>query len=215
MITRHCASRSQFLSLFYVGKPGNWSFSLLVSVISSFALLTGCEKTEEEPVAQNSPSNTISAVQSPTPRTDKKYEFGSSISFGVGGGSERFKQAGWSGPEKEAAWTTADSAKLVLSIEPSDQPLNLRMRLAGFTNPPEVPFQPVEVLANGQKIAEWQVSEKADFAAVIPAAIIKEGGDLTIELKIPKAVSPKSIGRGGDPRLLGVFCFELALTKGG
>ena len=85
--------------------------------------------------------------------------------------------------------------------------MDLQIRLNFF-------FNPVEVFGNGEKIADWKVSEKADFTAVIPAAIVKEGGPLTIELKVPRAVSPKALGLSDHERVLGVFCFELAITKG-
>jgi hypothetical protein len=34
-------------------------------------------------------------------------------------------------------------------------------------------------------------------------------------MKTPKAVSPKAMGISEDARVLGVYCFELAITKGG
>ena len=102
-----------------------------------------------------------------------------------------------------------------LTVSASDLPLTLRMRGAGFTQP-SVPTQPVEVLANGQKIADWQAtSDPVDFTAVIPASIAKQGGELILEFKIPKAISPKALGLSADPRVLGICCFELEITQGG
>jgi hypothetical protein len=142
------------------------------------------------------------------------YTLGKVVSFGAGGGSERFRQSGWSDTEKQFTWTIGTSAKLVFPIVPSVQPLNLRMRLTGFTKPPQLPAQPVEVFANEQKIAAWEVSTTADFTAVIPAVIAEKGGVLTIELKTPKATSPKALGMSNDARVLGVLCSELAITAG-
>ncbi|PZR76872.1 MAG: hypothetical protein DLM73_01570 [Chthoniobacterales bacterium] len=133
------------------------------------------------------------------------------IQFGSGGGSERFRQSGWSDTEKQFTWTIGSSAALKLSVDPSDQPLNLRMRLTAL-KAPQLPFQPVEVFANEQKIADWKVSDTADFTAVIPAPTVKSGGILTIQLKTPNAASPKDLGLSEDPRVLGVLCSELAIT---
>jgi hypothetical protein len=142
------------------------------------------------------------------------YTFGTIVSFGAGAGSQRFRESGWSDTEKQFTWTIGNSAKLTLSIAPNAGPLNLRVRLTGLTKAPQLAFQPVAVLANGQKIADWEVSNTADFTAVIPAAIAKKGGPLTIELKTPKATSPKTLGMSNDARVLGVLCSELAITTG-
>jgi hypothetical protein len=142
------------------------------------------------------------------------YTMGTIVPFGEGAGSERFRQTGWSDTEKQFTWTTGNSAKLTLSIGESARPLNLRMRLTGLTKAPQLPSQPVTILANGKKIADWEVSQTADYTAEIPAAIAKKDGSLTIELKIPKAVSPKALRLSDDPRVLGVCCSELAITAG-
>jgi hypothetical protein len=85
--------------------------------------------------------------------------------------------------------------------------------MGGLTNPPGLPFQPVEVYANGQKVADLEVSKLADFEVAIPAEITKAGENLELELRLPKATSPKALGQSGDPRILGVFVVQIELTK--
>ena len=89
------------------------------------------------------------------------------------------------------------------------------MSIAALVNPPQLLSQPVEVFANGQKIAEWQVAGKAEFTALIPPAAGGQNKALTIELKIPKAASPRALGLSEDPRILGVSCFDLTISKAG
>jgi hypothetical protein len=96
------------------------------------------------------------------------------------------------------------------------------MNLAGLTKDPDLPFQPVEVYINDQKVADWHVAEEpAEFSAAIPQAMTNSGGLpgtyrlLRITLKIPKAVSPKALGLSDDPRVLGVSCIDLQLVKTG
>ena len=168
-----------------------------------FLTFTGCNKTDTPPALQQA---------SPLNNT---YQIGDVIRFGAGGGSERFRREGWSDTEKEFTWTTGQSAKLAFSIPASTERFDLRMRLTGLIKPPELPSQPVEVFANGEKIAVWEVAQTADFTAQIPAALRQNGAELTIELKTPKATSPKALGLSEDARILGVLCSELALTKGG
>jgi len=86
------------------------------------------------------------------------------------------------------------------------------MRLTGLLKPPQRTSQSVTVLANGQKIAEWQVANTTDFNATIPGELVKDGGLLTLELQTPNAASPKSLGMSDDARVLGVLCSELAIT---
>jgi hypothetical protein len=89
------------------------------------------------------------------------------------------------------------------------------MTLAALINPPELPAQPVEVYANGQKIADWQVSGKAEFTALVPPKREAQDATLTIELRTPKAVSPKALGLSNDPRFLGISCFAMMIDKAG
>jgi hypothetical protein len=92
--------------------------------------------------------------------------------------------------------------------------VSLKIRLAALMKAPELPFQPVEVHINDQKIAEWQVSDTAEFVAAIPHDLTKAGGVLTIVFKTPKATSPKALGLSADPRVLGICCLDLELSKG-
>lgn len=175
--------------------------ALLLGAVATFA---SCEEKAAEPVAQTS-----------SHELNNNYELGAVVRFGAGGGSERFRVSGWSDTEKQFTWSTGNSAKLALSVGKSDQSMDLRMRLASLIKQPELPSQPVEVWANGLKIADWDVSMPADFSTVIPAGTIKDDGLLTIELKTPKATSPQFLGLSEDPRVLGVLCSELAITKTG
>ena len=171
----------------------------------------------DQSISSASASATPSAFTRISPvGSNLAYNLGDVVTFGVGGGSERFRQDGWSGTEKDFTWTSARSAKLLISVPAIDQRLKLRMKLSGFTKASEAsepPFQPVEVIVNGQKVADWEVGSSADFTAIVPSEIAKDG-NLTIELKVPKAFSPKSAGMSADPRLLGVACYEFSITAG-
>ena len=87
------------------------------------------------------------------------------------------------------------------------------MVIAALTKPPELPWQPVEVHANGQKIADWEVGDTAEFDAAIPGTITRFGGTLTIEFRVPKATSPKALGVNQDSRVLGICVRSLELVR--
>ncbi|MEP6956117.1 MAG: hypothetical protein ABI883_04775, partial [Chthoniobacterales bacterium] len=179
-------------------RPTNFLTLGLISLVLSLAAIAHSEIRAETP----SPSAVASAP----------YELGTVVSFATGGESKKFTQTGWGDAETEFTWTTGQSAKLLFKFAPSPEPLKLRMRLAGFLHPPGLTSQPVEILANSQKVAAWQVSGAAEFTATIPAALAQTGA-LNIEIKTPKAASPKALGVSDDARVLGVSCYEVELER--
>jgi hypothetical protein len=78
---------------------------------------------------------------------------------------------------------------------------------------PELPFQPVELIANGTKIADWQVAGDAEHTAEIPVDVVRGSGTLRLELKIPKATTPKELGMGADERVLGISLHSLQIDR--
>lgn len=148
-----------------------------------------------------------------TPRV-ASYTFGQVVHFGRGGDSDVYKRSGWGDTETEMTWTNSRSAVLVFTLPDSEKPLRLRMRLAGFTYSPELPYQPVEVYANDEKIADWQVSDIGNHVAIISPSVANHQ-QLYLELRMPRANSPKALKVGEDLRVLGVSCYELEMTEAG
>jgi len=167
---------------------------------------TGCSKTEKPEIVAPPPAASATAVPEPAD------VIGRMIAFGAGGGSERFRVSGWSKTEKDFTWTEGNSAKLALPIKMDAGQLTLRMDLVGFVHPPTLEVQNVEVFVENQKIARWEVGGTgAAFTAVIPAELTKGSRTLNIELRLPNATSPKSLGLSDDARILAVACASLEL----
>jgi hypothetical protein len=101
-----------------------------------------------------------------------------------------------------------------MRVPATENAVSLKMKMAALIKPPDLPFQPIEIQVNDQKIAEWQVGDTAEFVASLPHDLTKAGGVLTIVIKTPKATSPKALGLGADPRILGICCLDLELSKG-
>ena len=175
------------------------SVATLAATLSLLLTLTSCDK----PATAPSPSNTPAAPQS---------LYDTPIDFGTGGTSASIKASGWSNPEEQFTWTEGNTATLVIPVLPTDAQVTLRMRLSGMIKEPEFPTHPVEVYVNDQKIADWQVGNTAPFSAPIPKELPKAGGKLTFTFKMPKAVSPKDLGKGDDLRVLGICVFDLELS---
>jgi hypothetical protein len=138
---------------------------------------------------------------------------GMRIAFGQTGGSEPYRSMGWSKSEEKFTWTEGNSAKLLLPIGSRKGALTLRMMMSALTKPTELPFQPVEVLANQRQVAQWQVSSPGEFTTIIPAEAVGAGSTLEIEFRMSKAVSPKALGQSEDPRVLGICVHWLELTQ--
>jgi hypothetical protein len=170
-----------------------------------FLLFTevSCEKTS--PTASQP---AIPAAANSTVNAAPKSVIGQVINFTAD--SERYRVSGWSKSEGDYAWTEGNSARLALPIPGEAGPLNIKMTLRGLIKAPGLLSQPVEVYANDQKIADWQVGDAAAFTADIPAELTKSGGEtLNLQLRIPKAVSPESLGLNEDGRILGVCCYSI------
>lgn len=128
--------------------------------------------------------------------------------------SERYCVSGWNKTEGDYAWSEGTSARLVLPIPADAGPLTVKMTLRGLVQPPALPSQPVEVYVNNQKIADWLVADRKAFTAGIRAELTKSGGKmLNLELRIPRAASPQSLGMNNDDRILGVCCYSIELTS--
>lgn len=174
--------------------------SPIVVIFAAFFVMTGCKPA----------ATTEEIAKSAAPPS---YSYGTVVAFNQGGDSELYRVSGWSVTEEKFTWTEGQAASLAMTIAAAETAVTLRMKLAGLTNAPDLPFQPVEVFANDQKIAEWQVAETADFTASIPADLTRAGGPLTINLKTPKAASPKALGTTADPRVIALTVFEFVLSQ--
>ena len=149
------------------------------------------------------------------PGSSKEYTYGTKISFAQSGAATNYQVSGWSAPEPQFTWTEGDTAVLAVRVPASDSPVVLRARGAGFVNPPALPAQPIEVVVNDKKIAEWQAGDVAEYTAMIPQEMVKDGGVLTITFRMPKAIAPKAAGVSEDPRVLGFCLYEIELRKVG
>ena len=157
----------------------------------------------DQPAGSNTQSSTGGSGQ---------VAYDTKISFGAQGSSAAIKESGWSKAEERFTWTEGNTATLNIPIAPTETRVTLRMTAAGMIKEPELPTHPVEVYAGGEKIADWQVGDAAPFSAPIPQQLTKDGGNLKLTFKMPKAVSPKELGKNEDQRVLGLCVVDLELS---
>lgn len=147
--------------------------------------------------------------------TGQTYEIGTTIRFDEKGTSAAYRRSGWSQQEPDHVWTDTNSATLDLLIKGDVAgPLELHALAEGLRHEPDLPYQEVQVYANGTQVGTWQVGAKSDYSVTISSAIAATTKPLHIEFRIPHATSPKKLGLGDDLRTLGIALFELRLQAG-
>ena len=183
-------------------------FAILPILLFGFAL-AGCDTSD------NAKSDVAAQAPTATPVSstdDRTYSYGTKIDFNVGGNAARYKVSGWSAPESEGTWTEGETATLSFAAPPSGGAIIFRATMSGFTKLPELPSQPVDVLVNGAPVTHWEVAAKGLVQMQIPANLV-QGGKMVLEFKLPKAVSPASLGTSVDQRRLGLRFYDLELVK--
>src|SRR5262249_46055206 len=93
----------------------------------------------------------------------------------------------------------------------------LQMRIGAFV-PPQHPRQRVTVSVNGKRIGAIELTDAqvaqgpAAINLPIPADAGSCGDELVVQLDLPDAESPKSLGLSDDFRRLGIAMVELWVT---
>ena len=108
-------------------------------------------------------------------------------------------------------WNNGHSSSLKIKLAVPETDLLLKATLRPYIRT-DVPEQTIHVLANGTTIDLWSASEQKvrQFRAVVPKALI-HSPETEIRFHLPNAVSPRSIGAGGDRRQLAILMRSLSL----
>lgn len=141
------------------------------------------------------------------------------LDFRPGGNSQAFLGEGWSEKADEwAHWTDGPRATLRLGRQPgNERGGNLEMTLSAFVSPRH-PRQRVTVSLNGRQlgVVELTAAQVAKGPATInlpvPSGVDTCGDALLLQLDLPDAQSPKSLGLSDDFRRLGIAMIELRLV---
>ena len=172
------------------------------------AVLLGCVQLgcDESSTPAESSAGESAAQSDPSSLVGKTIKFDEA--------SEQYRGAGWSITETDYAWTDGPSATLQLPTSADPGPLTFAIRAYGLTQPPALLAQRVEVLANGTKVGEWEVGPTpAEYSVRIPAELTNGREVLMIELRLPQARSPASLGVNPDGRTLGICCYSIRLAR--
>jgi hypothetical protein len=143
-------------------------------------------------------------------------EWGSIIRFGRSGNAQPYLTGGWSAPEDGFTWTDGHLASLLIPSTPTrSSSVLLKASFAPFLAAGIVNKQTVNVLINGQKAVEWNITTGGiqELTLIVPKGLLGDADSFSITFDMPDAVSPKSIGLGKDRRILGIALRTLALEE--
>ncbi len=127
------------------------------------------------------------------------------IGFNKGGNSESFIESGWWEQEDQHRWVGKEAS----IIYKMDTPQNIKMSMDYFTFPES---GETEVYYNGTKIGNVSI-DGGSTTMFLPAKYFNDNGIQRITFKAPGAVSPKSIKKNEDSRVLSIGVKTLKLEK--
>lgn len=144
-------------------------------------------------------------------RRRPRYQYGTDITFGLLGNADDFLGFGWSSPMSNGCWNNGHNSSLKIELDVPDTDLLLKASLTPYIRT-KVAEQDIHVLANGAQIDLWSAGKQQvhHFRAVIPRELI-HSPEMEIGFILPNAVSPRSIGAGGDGRKLAILMRSLSL----
>lgn len=130
------------------------------------------------------------------------------LSFKAGGSGAPYLREGWSGPESGGVWSNGRHSVVEIPIADWQRGLRApRLEVATFAFiPPESPKRTVIVSVPGGPSERFEYDLKTvvrhDFTLTLTPEMLK-GPILRVFIDSPNAETPKSLGLGDDPRVMG------------
>ncbi len=144
------------------------------------------------------------------------YRLGTPIGFDQQGNSQDYTLEGFSVPEPWGTWTDGNLAKLAFRVA-GEVHSDLTLAIANYAYVhARHPMQQAEVVVNGQSIGKlgyMQYAVETRLLTVPKAAAAARGGEITIEFRLPDAVSPSELGEPADARRLALGLIWAMLSE--
>jgi hypothetical protein len=138
------------------------------------------------------------------------------ILFNEKGDSDIYTIFGWGHQEANHRWTIGPQAGLQFLLDaPPESDLLFRIKAFSYLARGEIDRQVVDVTANGEQVARWNIQEENWYEAKIPKDLVGEDGGLKIVFDISNPASPAEYGHSSDSRKLGIGVRELVIKETG
>ena len=119
---------------------------------------------------------------------------------------------GWSPAETQFRWTEAKEAGLVFRVD-RIQELALTVKLHAFVVPNQHPEQRFSIAFNGKPVAKFSFNDDLphEISFALPSNIMRQQN--LLELFLPDAKSPNSLGVSKDSRSLGIAVYWIQFKR--
>jgi hypothetical protein len=154
----------------------------------------------------------IQASESSNGKKRSAYRWGDVMNFIKGGNGASYCTDGWGQAEEGITWTISPNARLAMSVAPPKSDVSLILSCIPFVVEGKLARQELHVYVNFLRIGFALVPEPSEIEIRIPAKIIT-GPDVDIDLYMPHACSPASLGTGADIRDLGIAVNRVMLIQ--
>lgn len=152
-------------------------------------------------------------------------DIGRLVEFGSANPEVRsFATNGWGDVEPDGRWILGPEATMILRLPAGSTGLDVHLDIVSFLPPGHL--QRVDIQVGSKFLAEWRLDMKnaddVDRASWlrrtrqtlhITPADLGPNGLVVLRFTLPDAVSPQSLGRGRDPRKLGIMLRSFWVTE--
>jgi hypothetical protein len=140
------------------------------------------------------------------------YDWAKVLNFTVDGNALPLCVSGWGSPEEGLVWTDGLNAKLAFAIKPPKTDVSLILSCSPFLAEGKIPYQEIHVFLNFLRVGFTALNAPAEVEFSIPQRVF-DGPEVDIDLYLPKACSPASLGTSPDVRTLGIAVNRLMLIE--
>ena len=140
------------------------------------------------------------------------YEWAKLLNFTNVGNAQIYCVSGWAMPEDGLTWTDGLNAKLRMSVKPPASDVTLVLSCFPFLGDGKIPYQEVTVFVNFLRVGFAVIDRPAEIEVSIPNYVFRDPR-IEIDLYLPRACSPSTIGTGVDERALGVAVNRMMMMQ--
>lgn len=140
-----------------------------------------------------------------------KYTPGDVLNFAATDKNQFYVISGFSTYESTHTWTEGNTAELRTQIGATDNDLMLSVEAWPFVTD-KITQQTVQVLINGEKVADWEVKNEDVYTAVIPNKLLKSRM-INLKLIISNPTSPEEVKISSDKRKLGLAIKNVTISE--
>ena len=164
------------------------------------------EYTVSGPALETEPVKTGVVFYENAAHLTRDYIPGTVLYFDERNTARRFLVSGFARNEAKHTWTSGYDAEMLFELPETPGALILDMK-HGTSNG----AQTVEVWVNDQLIETYVAEGSTDHSVLIPAGTVT-GTELRLRLHLPDAVSPVSLGKNADKRILALKMKTLVIS---